>query len=127
MSTDGPVADYGQTKTTTNTTQPIPARTINVRGTKGPDDTKHICPLQLEVIRRCVCLYSNPGEVVFSPFAGIGSEGYVGVLEGRRYYGVELKAEYYREAERNMKRALRARRHRQGNLLGQLRGEKVSV
>lgn len=51
--------------------------TLNTAAAKSDEDTRHICPLQLEVIRRCVLLYSNPGEIVFSPFTGIGSEGYV--------------------------------------------------
>ncbi|MFN5976647.1 MAG: DNA methyltransferase, partial [Planctomyces sp.] len=50
--------------------------TLNTAAAKSEDDTKHICPLQLEVIRRCVLLFSNPGEIVFSPFTGIGSEGF---------------------------------------------------
>lgn len=76
--------------------------TLNVRGTKGDGDTKHICPLQLGVIKRIVKLYSNPGEVVFSPFAGIGSEGYVAVQLGRRFYGCELKDEYHAKACENI-------------------------
>lgn len=69
--------------------------TLNVRGTKGDGDTKHICPLQLEVIERLIKLYSNPGEIVFSPFAGIGSEGKKALQLGRRFYGCELKKEYF--------------------------------
>lgn len=76
--------------------------TLNVRGTKGEEDTKHICPLQLGVIDRLVRLFSNPGEVVFSPFAGIGSEGYQAIMRGRRFYGCELKAEYHATACRNL-------------------------
>jgi len=76
--------------------------TLNVKGTKGEADTKHICPLQLDVIERCVRLFSNPGELVFSPFAGIGSEGYVALKLGRRFYGCELKDEYYAAACRNL-------------------------
>lgn len=79
--------------------------TLNVKPAKGADDTKHICPLQLGVIERLVRLYSNPGEVVFSPFAGIGSEGAVSVRLGRRFYGVELKEEYHRAALRNIESA----------------------
>ena len=79
--------------------------TLNIRGTKGDDDTRHICPLQLGVIERLIRLYTNPGELVFSPFAGIGSEGYEAVRRGRRFYGVELKEEYYLEAKRNLARA----------------------
>lgn len=76
--------------------------TLNLSGTKGEGDTKHICPLQLGVIDRLVRLYSNRGEVVFSPFAGIGSEGHVAVKRGRRFYGCELKDEYYATARKNI-------------------------
>lgn len=79
--------------------------TLNVREGRGDDDTKHICPLQLGVIRRLVKLFSNPGELVFSPFAGIGSEGYTAIKEGRRFYGCEIKPEYYAAARRNLERA----------------------
>ena len=76
--------------------------TLNVRGTKGEEDTKHICPLQLDVIERCIRLYSNPGELVFSPFTGIGSEGYMALKLGRRFYGCELKDEYHKTASKNL-------------------------
>jgi DNA modification methylase len=72
------------------------------RAAKEEDDQKHLCPLQLEVIRRCVRLWSNPGDLVLSPFAGIGSEGYVAVEEGRRFTGCELKASYYKQARSNL-------------------------
>jgi hypothetical protein len=80
--------------------------TLNTAEGKGTDDTKHICPLQLGVINRLVRLYSNPGEVVFSPFAGIGSEGYEAIRLGRRFYGCEIKPEYRAAAEKNMRRAM---------------------
>lgn len=94
--------------------------TLNTAEAKSDDDTKHICPLQLEVIRRCVLLYSNPGEIVFSPFAGIGSEGYVAlggkspktkkaITDPRMFYGCELKQEYFEQAKRNLDRAINAR------------------
>lgn len=76
--------------------------TLNVRGTKGDGDTKHICPLQLGVIERLIRLYTNPSELVFSPFAGIGSEGYMAVKLGRRFFGYELKAEYHQTALANL-------------------------
>lgn len=79
--------------------------TLNVREARSEDDVKHICPLQLEVIDRCVRLFSDPGETVFSPFTGIGSEGYVSVKRGRRFYGCELKDEYHATALRNLQRA----------------------
>ena len=76
---------------------------------RGKDDTKHICPLQLEVIKRIVLLYSNPGETVFSPFAGIGSEGYMAMKLGRRFYGCEIKSEYLAAMNRNLDRAVAER------------------
>lgn len=83
--------------------------TLNVSEGRSEDDTKHICPLQLEVINRLVRLYSNPGELVFSPFTGIGSEGYVSLLLGRRFYGCELKDEYHATALKNLARAVAKR------------------
>ena len=72
------------------------------REARGEDDEKHICPLQLPTIRRLVKMYTNPGEVVLSPFLGIGSEGYVSLQEGRRFIGVELKGSYFRTAAKNL-------------------------
>lgn len=66
------------------------------------DDERHLCPLQLPVIERCVRLWSAPGEVVLSPFAGIGSEGVGALRHGRRFVGVELKPAYWRVARRNL-------------------------
>lgn len=66
------------------------------------DDERHICPLQLDVIERCIHLWSNPGDVVFSPFTGIGSEGYVALKCGRRFIGTELKKGYFDIACRNL-------------------------
>jgi DNA modification methylase len=87
--------------------------TLNVRGTKGEGDTKHICPLQLEVIRRVVKLYSQPGELVFSPFTGIGSEGYESLIAGRRFLGCELKPEYHQTAIHNLELALKKRKSKE--------------
>lgn len=92
--------------------------TLNVREGKGKDDTKHICPLQLGVINRLVRLYTNPGEIVFSPFTGIGSEGYEAVKLGRRFYGCELKDEYHATALRNLERAGLAQKESAGLFLG---------
>lgn len=83
--------------------------TLNVREGRSEDDVKHICPLQLGVIDRIVRLFSNPDEVVFSPFTGIGSEGYVSLLHGRRFYGCELKDEYHATAVKNLDRAIAKR------------------
>jgi hypothetical protein len=79
-----------------------PQDTLQFRSAREHDDERHICPLQLEVIRRALRLWSNPGDTVLSPFAGIGSEGYVALEEGRRFVGVELKASYYRMARQNL-------------------------
>jgi DNA modification methylase len=70
------------------------------------DDEKHVCPLQLEVIRRCVRLYSNASELVLDPFAGIGSTGHVALEQGRRFVGFELNESYHRLAVRNVAKAL---------------------
>jgi len=77
--------------------------TLNVKQAREGRDERHICPMNLDVIARCLALWSNPGDVVFSPFAGIGSEGYQSVLAGRRFVGVELKESYYRQAVLNLK------------------------
>jgi hypothetical protein len=79
--------------------------TLNVREARSEEDTRHICPLQLGVIDRVVRLYTNPGELVFSPFTGIGSEGYVSLQRGRRFYGCELKPEYHTQALKNLGKA----------------------
>lgn len=71
---------------------------------KGNDE-RHIAPLQLGTIERCVRLWSNPDETVLSPFAGIGSEGYVALKHGRRFVGIELKREYFDAAVRNLRMA----------------------
>lgn len=81
--------------------------TLNVKAGRGDDDTKHICPLQLRVIERLIRLYTNPDEIVFSPFTGIGSEGYEALRLGRRFYGCEIKDEYIAAARKNMESALR--------------------
>ncbi len=106
----------------------IETDTLNTAAAKSDDDTRHICPLQLEVIRRCVLLYSNPGEIVFSPFTGIGSEGFMSVggtspktgkrvADPRRFYGCELKPEYYAQARKNIDRAIATRtEHEQSSL-----------
>lgn len=72
--------------------------TLNKENSREEEDEKHICPLQLDVIERCIALWSNPGDVVFSPFAGIGSEGYQAIKMERRFIGIELKESYYKQA-----------------------------
>lgn len=80
-----------------------PSDTLQYRSAREHDDERHICPLQLEVIRRGVDLWTNPGEIVLSPFAGIGSEGVVSVEMGRRFIGIELKDSYYKQAAENLR------------------------
>lgn len=92
-----------------------PNDTLQYRSAREHDDERHICPLQLEVIRRGIELWTNPGDIVISPFAGIGSEGYVALELRRRFVGVELKASYYRQAVDNLTNA-----GRQRDLLGAL-------
>jgi len=79
-----------------------PTDVLNVAVARDDRDEKHLCPLQLEVIRRAVTLWSNPGDVVFSPFAGIGSEGVVSLELGRRFVGAELNPRYWTHACRHL-------------------------
>ena len=72
---------------------------------KDSEEEKHICPLQLQVIDRCLVLYSNPGETVLTPFLGVGSEAYCAVRAGRKAIGVELKPSYFRQAQKNIRTA----------------------
>jgi DNA modification methylase len=79
---------------------------LNVQQARDDRDERHICPLQLGVIERCVKLWSAPGDLVLSPFAGIGSEGVVSLQLGRRFLGVELKPSYFDVAKRNLGNAV---------------------
>lgn len=83
--------------------------TLQARSAREHDDERHLAPLQLEVIRRSIRLWTNPGDVVWSPFMGIGSEGYVALQEGRKFIGAELKKSYYGQAIRNLKAAANVR------------------
>jgi DNA modification methylase len=76
--------------------------TLNARVAREAEDERHICPLQLDFIERCVRLWSNPGETVFSPFGGIGSEPYTAVKLGRKALAIELKPSYWQTAVRNL-------------------------
>lgn len=90
------------------------SRTLNnYRSARENDDERHIAPLQLDVIERCIQLWSNPGDLVFSPFAGIGSEGYMALQMRRKFLGVELKRSYWQIACQNLIEA----KHKQGDLL----------
>ncbi len=87
-----------------------PSRTLQYRAARDKSDERHICPLQLDVIERCTQLWTNEGDVVLSPFAGIGSEGYVAVETGRRFIGIELKQSYVSQAVKNLDAAEQHRR-----------------
>jgi DNA modification methylase len=78
---------------------------LNGRDARTDKDEKHICPLQLDFILRCLILWSNPGDVVFSPFSGIGSEGFVSIQNGRKFVGTELKESYFKQACRFLEKA----------------------
>lgn len=79
------------------------SNTLNRTSVREEKDEKHICPLQLEVIERALQLWTNPGDIVLSPYAGIGSEGYVSVLQERKFIGIELKEVYFNQAVENLK------------------------
>lgn len=100
-----------------------PSDTLQFRSVREESDQRHIAPLQLGVIRRCIRLWSNPGDVVWSPFMGIGSEGHVALQMGRRFVGAELKVSYFNQAVRNLREAENVR---QGSLFEDVSHE-VSV
>lgn len=79
--------------------------TLNKNNARGDKDEKHICPLQLDTIGRCLTLWSNKNDIIFSPFAGIGSEGYQALLMNRKFIGIELKESYFNEAVKNLQNA----------------------
>jgi len=79
-----------------------PNDTLQFRSARDNEDERHICPLQLEVIRRAMKLWSTEGDLVLSPFTGIGSEGHVALQMGRRFVGAELKRSYFEQAARNL-------------------------
>jgi DNA modification methylase len=82
-----------------------PSLTLQRQSARDNKDERHICPLQLQVIDRALELWSNPGDTVLSPFAGIGSEGYEAVKMGRKFIGVELKESYFKQAYLNLEAA----------------------
>ncbi len=83
------------------------SNTLQKASAREQADEKHICPLQLDVIERAMQLWTNPGDLVLSPFMGIGSEGFVSIKMGRRFVGAELKGSYYKQAVLNLERAAR--------------------
>lgn len=78
------------------------SNTLQYRSARAEKDEKHICPLQLETIERCLHLWSNEGDIVLSPFAGIGSEGHEAIKLNRKFVGIELKASYFEQMKKNL-------------------------
>lgn len=93
-------------------------RVLPYKAAREPEDEKHVHPLQLDVIDRCVQLWSNPNEVVLTPFMGVGSEAYSAVAHGRKAVGVELKTSYFKQALKNVDRASTAGTDDQDTLFG---------
>jgi len=95
-----------------------PGRLLPFDEAKENDEEKHVCPLQLDVIERCLVLWSNPGDNILTPFMGVGSEAYGAVINGRKAMGIELKPTYYRQAVKNLEYAhLHGKEGAQLNLL----------
>ena len=92
-------------------------RVLPFKAARDDEDEKHVHPLQLDVIDRCLALWSNPGEVVLTPFMGVGSEVYAAVASGRKGIGIELKDTYYRQAVKNVQAAENVKRGEQESLL----------
>ena len=86
-----------------------PSDTLQFRSAREHDDERHICPLQLQVINRALDLWTNPGDLVLSPFMGIGSEGYCALSAGRKFVGIELKESYYKQAVKNLQSVTEAK------------------
>lgn len=86
------------------------SNTLNLKGSRDEKDEKHICPLQLDTIDRLLTLYSNEGDTILTPFAGIGSEVYQSVLRNRKAIGIELKESYYNAAVKNCNNALESKK-----------------
>lgn len=92
-------------------------RVMPYKAAKEKDEEKHVCPLQLDVIERCLALWSNPGETILTPFMGVGSEVYGSLINGRRAIGIELKPSYYRQAIKNIESALQPRADGEADLV----------
>ena len=82
-----------------------PSNTLQRASARDEEDERHIAPLQLQVIERAITMWTNPEDVVFTPFMGIGSEAYQAVKMGRRAIGIELKDSYYAQSVKNLQRA----------------------
>lgn len=82
---------------------------LTYKPARESDEEKHVCPLQLDVIERCLILWSNPGEVILTPFMGVGSEVYCAIINGRKGIGIELKPSYFRQAKKNVLDAIKTK------------------
>ncbi len=91
-------------------------RVLPFKDCKEPDDEKHVHPLQLDIIERAITLRSNPGEIILSPFMGVGSEVYTAVMSGRKGLGIELKSSYFRQSVKNLEEAAKGFRHDKINM-----------
>ncbi len=100
-------------------------RILLYKESKEPEDERHVHPLQLDVIERCCALWTNPGEVVLTPFLGVGSEAFGAVINGRKAIGIELKGSYYRQAIRNLSKASKYRSEEEDQSLPFEKSEQV--
>ena len=103
------------------------SRVLPYRDSRDKEDERHMHPLQLDVIERCLMLWSNPGDVVLSPFAGVGSEVYGAVVNGRRGIGIELKESYYRQMKKNLEAAVQDKQPEQVEIWDTLEPEQESA
>jgi len=95
-------------------------RVLPFKAARDSDDEKHVHPLQLDVIERCLVLWSNPDEVILTPFMGVGSEVYGAIVNGRKGIGIELKPSYYKQAVKNIEQAVKGWRENKTNELLEL-------
>lgn len=101
-------------------------RVLKYKDSKDPEDEKHVHPLQLDVIERVVTLRSNPGEVVLTPFLGVGSEAYGALINGRKAIGIELKPTYYKQAVMNCEDAEAGRHAAEGDLFASIETDEAN-
>lgn len=81
------------------------SNTLNAKAARDNDDERHVCPMALDLIERAIQLWSNPGDVIFDPFSGVGSTGYQSIKMGRKFIGSELKQSYFEQACKNIESA----------------------
>ena len=81
------------------------SNTLNAKAAREAEDERHVCPMALDLIERAIHLWSNPGDVIFDPYSGIGSTGYMAIKTGRKFIGSELKTAYFKQACKNIGQA----------------------